>query len=60
MNKLLRLLAFLDLAFLELDMFANDGVVFVQLKLVGVVLGILFGHVEKARIRGADQLDVVL
>jgi hypothetical protein len=56
----LGLLGFLDLAFFEDDVLAGDGVVFLQFKLLGVVFGVLFGHVEKARICRADQLDIVL
>ena len=59
-QEILGLLAFLDLTFFEGDMLANDGVVIFQLKLVGIVLGVLFGHVKKAGICRADQFDVVL
>ncbi len=41
-------------------MLARDGVVLLQLKFVGIVLGVLFGHVEKAGVCRADQFDVVL
>jgi len=38
---------------------AHDRIVFLQLKLVCVILGVLLRDVEKARVRGADQLDIV-
>jgi hypothetical protein len=55
----LALLAFLNLAFLEQHMLACDGVVFAQLKLLGVVFRVLFGHVKKAGVGRADHFDIV-
>lgn len=59
-DSALALLGFLDFAFLEGDVLANDRVVFLELELLRVVLRVLLGHVKEARVRRADQLDVVL
>ena len=41
-------------------MLTSNGVVLLQLELIGVVLRILLGHVEKAGVCRADQFDIVL
>jgi len=48
----------LDFGFLELDMLAHDGVIFAERHLFGDVARIFLGHVEKARVSGAEQLDL--
>jgi hypothetical protein len=47
-----------DFGFLELDMLPDDRIVLVQLQLGGLRARILFGHIEKARIRGGYQFDL--
>jgi len=53
------LFAFLNLAFLEQNMLAHDGVVFAKFKLLGIVFRVLFGHVKKAGVGRADHFDIV-
>ena len=48
----------LDFGFLELDMLAHDGVIFTERHLFGDVAWIFLGHVEEARVSGAEQLDL--
>src|SRR5688572_22725359 len=48
----------LDLGFLELDVLARDGIIFAEAHLLGDVPRILLGDVEKARVGGADELDL--
>ena len=48
----------LDFGFLELDMLAHDGIIFAERHLFGDVPWIFLGHVEKARVSGAEQLDL--
>ena len=48
----------LDLGFLELDMLAHDGIVFAERHLFGDVARVFLGHVEEARVSGAEQLDL--
>src|SRR5690242_18281781 len=47
----------LDLAFLEIDVLAHDGVVFAQGQLLGVLLRVFLRHVIEPGIRRADELD---
>jgi hypothetical protein len=51
-------LGLLDFGFLELDMLAHDGVIFAERHLFGDVARIFLGHVEEARVSGAEQLDL--
>jgi hypothetical protein len=48
----------LDLGFLELDVLAHDGIVFVHLELGGLGARILLGDVEVTGIRGGNELDL--
>ena len=48
----------LDLGFLELDMLAHDRVVLAERHLLGLIARVFPGHIEKARIGGADELDL--
>ena len=48
----------LDLGFLELDMLAHDGVVFAERHLFGDVARVFLGHIKKAGVGGADELDL--
>src|SRR5215203_1361582 len=51
-------LALLDLRFPEDDVLADDRIVLLQLELAGAISDVLLGHVEVARFRAADQLDL--
>ena len=51
-------LCLLDFSFLELDMLAHDGVIFAERHLFRDVARIFLGHVEEARVSGAEQLDL--
>ena len=51
-------LGLLDFGFLELDMLAHDGVIFAERHLFRDVARIFLGHVEEARVSGAEQLDL--
>ena len=48
----------LDLGFLELDVLARDRVVLAERHLLGLVARVLLGHIEEARVGGADELDL--
>src|SRR5687767_776873 len=50
--------ALLDLRFLELDVLARDRVVLLEDHLLGLVARIFLGHVEKAGVSRADELDL--
>src|ERR1700751_4507021 len=50
--------ASLDLRFLELDVLARLRIVLPEAQLLGLGTGVLLGHVEEARVRGADELDL--
>jgi len=39
-------------------MLAHDGIIFAERHLFGDVARIFLGHVEKARVSGAEQLDL--
>ena len=47
----------LDLGFLEDDVLPGDGIVLLQLELLGLGPRILFRHVIEARVSAADELD---
>lgn len=49
-----------DLAFLEFDMLAHDGVILVHDQLFGLGAGILLGDIEEAGIRGRVHADLDL
>jgi hypothetical protein len=51
-------LGLLDFGFLELNMLAHDGVIFAERHLFGDVARIFLGHVEKARVSSAEQLNL--
>ena len=53
-----QLLRLLDFGFLELDMLAHNGVIFAERHLFGDVARVFLGHVEEARVSGAEQLDL--
>ncbi len=53
-----QLLRLLDFGFLELDMLAHDGIIFAERHLFGDVARVFLGHVEEARVSGAEQLDL--
>jgi hypothetical protein len=44
-----------DFGFFELDMLAHDGVIFAHHHFFGDIARVLFRHIEKARIGGADK-----
>jgi hypothetical protein len=48
----------LDLGFLELDMLTHDGIIFAERHLFSDVARIFLGHIEKARVSSAEQLDL--
>ncbi len=48
----------LDLGFLELDVLASDRIVLPKAQLLGLIARVLLGHIEKARVRAADELDL--
>jgi hypothetical protein len=48
----------LDFGFFELDMLAHDGVIFAERHFFRDVARIFLGHVEEARVSGAEQLDL--
>src|SRR5436190_10250689 len=50
--------ALFDLRFLELDVLARDRVVLPQAQLLGLRARVLLGHIEKARVGAADELDL--
>src|SRR3954463_4184830 len=50
--------ALFDLRFLEVDVLADDRVVFAEGHLLGDVARILLGHVIEAGVGGADELDL--
>ena len=48
----------LDLGFLELNVLAGNRVVFLERQLFRLGAGVLLGHVEIARVRGGQKLDL--
>jgi hypothetical protein len=48
----------LDLRFLELDVLAGDGIVFLESKLFGFGASVLLGDVEIAGVGGRQELDL--
>lgn len=48
----------LNLGFLERNVLPNHGIILVQLKLRGLRTRIFFCHIEEARIRRGDELDL--
>jgi hypothetical protein len=48
----------LDLGFLEFDVLARDGIVFLEDELFRLGARVLLGHVEIARIRRGQELDL--
>src|SRR5688500_10727194 len=50
--------ALLKFGLLELDVPARDGVVLLEEHLLGLVARVFLGHVEKAGVSRADELDL--
>ena len=48
----------LDLGFFELDVLANDGVVFAESQLFRLIARVFLGDIEKAGVSGAEQFDL--
>src|SRR4051812_35636355 len=48
----------LDLRFLEIHVLPHDGIIFPEAHLLGRVARILLGHVVKAGVSRADELDL--
>ena len=48
----------LDLGFLELDVLARDWIVLPETQFFRLRARVLLGHVKKARVRAADELDL--
>src|SRR5258708_36953360 len=46
------------LRFFELDVFARARIILLEAQLLGLRARVLLGHVEKARVGGADELDL--
>ncbi len=55
----LRLLAFLDLAFLEDNMLAHNRIVLAEFKFLRVIFWVLFCDVKETCVGGAHQFNVV-
>jgi hypothetical protein len=50
--------ALLDFGFLELDMLAHDGIIFLEDELLGLGPRVLLGDVKIARVRRGQELDL--
>ena len=48
----------LDLSFFELDVLANDGVIFAESQLFRLVARVFLGDIEKAGVSSAKQFDL--
>src|SRR6185369_636426 len=50
--------ALLDLRFLEFDVLAHLWIIFAHHHFLGLRARVLLGHIEEARVGGADELDL--
>ena len=48
----------LDLGFFELDVLANDGVIFAESQLFRLIARVFLGDIEKAGVSSAEQFDL--